>query len=317
VILNLSTLRTELGALIKSTAITNDRKDRWLNLAQDDVATAMDAEHLTHRISFTSVADTRTYYLDFEFNKILSIRDTTNNWDLMPLTEGQLEENDPDFSYSGTPDSYSLTGLSMVAAQPTSASVVTIVSSSASDTSQKVRVNGFDANGTAITELISLNGTTNAVGSTSFTEIKQVLKDTTTAGNVTVTTNSGVVTVVRIPSFSLAREYQPINLYPVPSGANVYVVRGMQKARPMVNAEDIPDLPQSWHELVLVGAAIRGHIDRFRPTLALNLKAQLWEPKVKQLRGEMGNKRGKFSPVIGEGSSIIFGGRLPSNYPLE
>lgn len=316
-LLNLTTLRSELGILLKSTAISNERKDRWLNMAQDDVATEMDAEHLTRRITFSSVADIRTYYLDCEFNKILSVRDTSNNLDLLPLTEGEIEESDPDFSYSGTPDSYSLTGLSMVSAQPSSASVVTVVSSSASDTSQTVRVNGYDPSGNPITELITLNGTTSASGTVQFTEIKQVIKNTTTAGNITVTTNSGSVGIVTIPSFLLAREFQPLNLYPVPSGINTYVVRALLKSRPMVNAEDVPDLPQSWHELVLIGAAIRGHIDRFRPTLALNLKERLWLPMVRKLKGEMGNKRGKISPVIGEGAPLIFGGRLPSNYPLE
>ena len=203
----------------------------------------------------------------------------------------------------------------MVQNQPSSASVVTVVSSSASDTSQTVRINGTDENGTQITELLTLNGVTDVVGSTSFTEINQVVKGSTTTGNITVTSNSGAVTIVRISSFQLAREFQPINLFPTPSGAVTYVIRGMQRARPMVNAEDTPDLPQSWHELVLVGAAIRGHLDRMRPTMAFNLKTQIFDPKLKELKGEMGNKRGKYSPVIGDGPDVMFGGQLPYNYP--
>jgi hypothetical protein len=314
-LLNLETLRSELGVLIKATAISNDRKDRWINMAQDDVITEMDAEHLTRRISFSSVADQRSYSLDIEFNKILSVRDITNQLDLLPLTEGEIEESDPDFSYKGTPDSYSVTGLSMVQNQPSSASVITVVSSFASDSAQRVRLNGFDANGVDVTELLTLNGTTNVVGSVQFKEITQVVKSSTTVGDVLVT--AGAETIVRIPSFSLAREFQPINLYPIPSGVNEYVVRGLKKARLMVNPEDIPDLPQSWHELVLIGAAIRGHLDRFRPSLALSLKDRMWDPMVKKLKGEMGNKRGRVSPVIGDGAPLIFGGRLPSNYPLD
>lgn len=315
-LLNLSTLRSELANMIKNTSISTERRDRWLNLAQDDVVTEMDPEHLDTTITFSSVAAQRTYYIDTEFNQILSLTDTTNDLELVSATEGEIIEVDPDFSDSGTSYNYSITGMSWVSGQPSSASVITVVSSSASDTTQKVRINGLDGNGVEITELLSLNGTSDVVGSISFSEIRQMVKDTSTVGIMTATSNAAAVTIVRIPAHLLAKQYQPINLFPIPSGVSVYSVRGMRRPRQMFNTQDYPDLPASYHELVLIGGAIRGHIDRFRPTLARSLMAEQWKPMVKKLKGQMGNKRVKRSPIVSGGIPIFFGGRLPSDFPL-
>lgn len=316
-LLNLGTLRSELVDLIKSKSITNTRRDRWLNQAQSDVAAEMDCEHLNVTKTFSSVANQRTYHFGFEFNKVLSLRDTTNNIDLTELTEGEIEEMDPDFSDTGTPYSYSITGMSWVENQPSSASVITIVSDSASDTTQTVTINGFDANNTEITETLSLNGLTPAVGTTSFTEITHISKSESTAGIVTATSNSAAVTVIRIPAAQLAKQYQPLNLYYIPSAINVYKVRGIRRPRMMISANDYPDFPEAYHELVLIGAVIRGHLDRFRPSLALKVRQELWEPLVKRLKGEMGNKRGKSSPVIHGSPSPRYGGWLGPDFPYQ
>ena len=314
-LLNLSTLRSELADLIKSKAIDNTRKDRWLNLAQSDVAAEMDCEHLNITKSFSSVANQRSYHFGFEFNKVLSLRDTTNNIELEQMRESEIESIDPDSSDTGTPFAYSITGMSWVENQPSSASVLTIVSDNTNDTTQTVRVKGYDANGTEIQEQISLNGTTSAAGSVSFTSITHLSKSDVTSGIVTVTSNSAAVTVVRLPAYFKAKQFQPLNLYYIPSGVNAYKVRGIKRPTQMVYAEDYPDFPESYHELVLIGGAIRGHLDRFRPTLAFQLKDKLWMPTVKRLMGEMGNKRGKTSSVIGGSYSPHYGGWLGPDFP--
>mgnify|MGYP007031181389 CR=1 FL=1 len=314
-LLNLSTLRTELANLVKGTAITNDRRDRWLNLAQDDLATELDPENLDFSHTFSSVASQRTYNAPFEFNKIYSVIDTTNDIELTNLTEGELEEQDPDRSDTGTSYYYAQSGLSWVTNQPSSSSVLTMVSSAAGDTTQTVRVNGLDSSSVQATESFALNGVASVVGTTSFSNILQVIKSATTTGNITVTSNAAAVTNVVIPAFLLARQHQPINLYPIPSGVNSYRIRGIRRPWPLVNAQDIPDFPEAYHELVLIGACIRGHLDLFRPTIARNLKLQEWQPKVEKLKGEMGNKRSKYSTVLDSNGRSYPRFNLGSNYP--
>ena len=96
-ILNLDTLRSELSNRLKNSAISVSRRDRWLNLSQDEIAISMDPDHLITLTTFTAVANQRSYNLDVEFNKVLSVRDTTNDIDLTQVSESEIEEFDPDF----------------------------------------------------------------------------------------------------------------------------------------------------------------------------------------------------------------------------
>ncbi len=77
--------------------------------------------------------------------------------------------------------------------QPTSASVLAIVSTSTADTTQKIIIEGT-VSGEETTEVVSLNGTTSASSSNSFSYIKGLLLDKACAGTVTVKSNSAAVT---------------------------------------------------------------------------------------------------------------------------
>ena len=77
--------------------------------------------------------------------------------------------------------------------QPSSESTVSVSSSSSSDTSQKVIIEGL-VNSLEDFEVVSLNGTTSVSTSKSFSYIKGIRLDSVTAGDVTVTSNGGAVT---------------------------------------------------------------------------------------------------------------------------
>lgn len=316
--MNLATLRDELGNRLKApSTIGNTRKDLWLNLAQDDVATEMDPSNLLVTSSFASVASTRKYYLDYQFNKVVAVMDETNNQELGYMAEADVEGLDPDLSQTGTPDSWGIYGLEFVSAQPTSASVVTVVSASASDTTQKVRINGL-VSGVRDTELLTLNGTTDVVGTKSFSEVYSAALDSVTVGKITATTNSAAVTIATIAPNTKATQKQPLYLWPTPDAVSTYRVRGYRAPRPMIQAEDFPDLPGTYHELVLIGAVIRGHQDLFRHKVAENVLALEFRPLLKKLRGEMGQRRSKTSPVmLGGPATTPLGPRYPSNFPVD
>lgn len=315
--LNLTTLRSELGNRLKApSTISSSRKDLWLNLAQDDVAVEMDPANLLVTDTFSSTSSTRKYYLDFQFNKIVAVVDTTNNSELDYLPESDVEWLNPDLSQTGTPSGWGIYGLEFIRAQPTSASVVTVVSSSASDTTQMVRINGI-VSGARDTELLSLNGTTSVPGSKSFSSIHSIAVNSACVGRVTSTSNSGGVTLSVVAPGLFVDQKQPLYLWPIPDATISYRVRGYRAPRAMINAEDFPDMPDTYHELVLIGAIIRGHMDLFRHEIAGKVYALEWLPLVKKLKAEMGQRRSKRSPVIvGGPPTLPFGPRYPSNYPI-
>lgn len=296
---NLTMLRQEVSDALKKPTISQTRRDKFINEAQDEVAFMMDPDNLITKYEFTSVADQRDYYIDVALNKVLTLRDTTNQVLLDQIFEEEVEALDPEMNDSGTPYYYSMYGYSQTKGQPSSASVITISSSSASDAtgSEKVRISGI-VDGVEDTELLTLNGTSDVVGTKQFTEVRQLVKNTTTAGIVTVTANAAAVTLAEIPADFYVKEYQPIYLWQKPSGAFNYVLRGFRKPKPLVNAEDSPELPSEYHELVKIGAVIRGHADLFRNSVADSLFKREYLPKLSKLKEQMGNKRGTRAPVV-------------------
>ena len=301
-ILTLATLETELQSRLKNRTITSAQRIRWLNMAQDDVAIEMECENLKVDPTFSSVVSTKKYYLDVDFNSIISIRDLTNNIDLRYISESDIESMNPDETNEGTPHFFSISGLSWTKAQPLSASTVTVVSASGSDTTQKVRISGI-VSGLEDTEVLTLNGTTNVTSSKSFSEIRQVSKDGVTSGVVTVISNDASTTeILKIPAYALAKQYQPILLATTPSTVNSYKVKGYRRPKQLVNAEDFPELPDGFHDLVLIRATIIGHRDLLRPTMANEVLKNEYQPKIQLLRSQMGHRSVKESPVMGERS---------------
>jgi hypothetical protein len=142
---------------------------------------------------------------------------------------------------TGTPKYWTPDGRVPILKQPTSASVVTIVSSSGSDLSQTVRVWGRNANGVLVTDTIQLNGTSTVAGTVSFTSIEKISKSSnTTAGIVTCTSNAAAVTLCRIAQREYVQSVIRIRLQLIPDAViNMFLV-GKKHMIPLVFDEDVP-----------------------------------------------------------------------------
>ena len=315
-VLNLATLRTELGQKIKKTSLANVRVDRWLNAAVEDVCRAFDADHLLDETTRTAASGIRLYFVpDCQPNGIAQIVDTTNDIVLTKLDEEDVERIDVDRNDSGNARFYSGYGYSEVEGIPLAASTVDIVSASASDTTQQVRISGL-VNSVLDDEIITLNGTTVATGSLSFSAIYGVRKTGATVGRVTVNVNDTSNTVIAyIAPDALIRQYQPFRVWNVPDSADVLRVRYYRLPRPMINAEDVPDVSShEFHELVLIGAAIRGHRDLFDHDIAQKVLVEEWSPFIQQFARRQGKNRTDRSPVIGGSNIDEFSTLLGSTY---
>lgn len=315
-VLNLTTLRSELGQKIKKTNLSNARSDRWLNMGVDDVCRAIDSDHLVTETTLSTSSGIRLYFVpDCQPNGIMQIVDTTNDLTLRKLDEEDVEKIDPDRDDAGNARFYSGYGYSEYQGVPLSASTVDIVSTSASDTTQQVRISGL-INNVLDDELITLNGTSVATGASQFSAIYGVRKNGTTSGRVTVNVNDASDTVIaQIAPDAMIRQYQPFRVWNVPDATDSLRVRFYRLPRPMINAEDIPDVSSDeFHELVLIAAAVRGHRDLFDHDVAQKVLIEEWNPMLAQFARRQGKNRTDRSPVIGESGTGYFSTLLPSRY---
>jgi len=152
-----------------------------------------------------------------------------------------------------TPVAYRMWGEDMVISQLLEASVITIVSSSASDTTGSVTVFGT-VSGYPDYETINLNGTTSAAGSKSFTKVERVVKSGSTIGRVTVTSNSSNNTVAVLPvgDTTAGIQYKKIQLFPLPNDIFPINVQYYKDPYRLVNAEDVHELGQEFDEAIIL-----------------------------------------------------------------
>lgn len=157
---------------------------------------------------------------------------------------------------TGTPTHYRTWTTDMILAQPSAASVITIASSSTADTNIGVTVFGI-VSGYPDSEVITTNasnGTTATAGSKSFTSVDRIVKNASTAGRITATSNATAVTVSVLPvgDTTAAIMFRKVKLYPVPSSAftmNVYYYKDMYR---LVNDGDVHELGQDFDEAVIL-----------------------------------------------------------------
>lgn len=111
-----------------------------------------------------------------------------------------------------------LTGAGGAYAYPASAVVMTLASSSASDTAVTIRITGLDTNWAVQTEDVALNGTNNVNTTKSFLRINKM---ETVAGNAAgaVTAINNAVTYAKITAGNGVTQ---MSLYTVPAGYTFY-----------------------------------------------------------------------------------------------
>lgn len=210
---------------------------RLVNDAQTEFVRRANITLIDDDYSFDSVAGQEDYILPDNFEKEIYVYDSTNKialerWDL----QRHLQENIAAVATAGLPDKYMVL-FKPAQKQPTSSSILTIVSSSASDTSQVVYVRGISS-GVEVGESVSLNGTTNATTTNSYTEIMSISKSANTVGKVTVTSNSGAVTVAVFAPWALVYKVKCMRLHYIPSSVITIKAPYHMKPSTLVNDYD-------------------------------------------------------------------------------
>lgn len=185
---------------------------------------------------------------------------------------------------TGIPSLYRMWGEDSVLAQLKEASVINVVSSSASDTSQTITIFGT-VSGYPDYETISLTGTTTAAGSKSFTTVERVVSNATArVGRVTVSANTGNTTVAVLPVGATAREvkYRKIQIRPLPNAVFPIFCYYYKTPYLLVNDEDVHELGDDFDSAItyLAIAIMRGELSQKESTTYLGM----YKDELKSLR---------------------------------
>lgn len=203
--------------------------------------------------TFPTVSGTRSYTLHTEFWRPDYIYNVTAKEFLIETpVRGLPTSGDNWTADTGRTPRFRYGPTQCVAAQPSSASVVTLVSSSAGDTGsgKAITVYGISS-GVYTSEALTPTGTTPVVGTTSFTLILEVTKAAAWAGTMTMTTNSAAVTPLTLLPAEYGRTYQTIEFLRTPNSVDTIEYRFYRQPRKLVNDNDIPNIPQSHAQLLV------------------------------------------------------------------
>ena len=224
------------------------------------------------------------------------------------------------------PVNYRMWGMDSTLEQVKQPSVITISSSSSSDTSISVTIFGI-VSGYPDFEIITTNasnGTTAVSGSKSFSFVERITKNSTTIGRITCTANSANVTVGVLPvgNTTTGPNYAKIQLYPLPNA--IFPINCFYYKLPyqLVNDGDISELGEEFSEAIILLATakmkaeqnqsedadyFKFYMDEIESLKKTNVDKIDWMPNLKRPNGQQSNLyTGIFSPIQ-TGSGGMFG----------
>ena len=286
----LKTLRDQVLAMLDETGDTSTTKTNVDNALNEANQRRMGQFNWNWAVqpsaeTITLVANTQYYSLHPSVDRIIYLYNRNTKTYLKAVPFRNIEPLGANLLDATNGDKFHFMGMSPVQYQPSSSSVITIVSDNAADTGagDAVTIRGETATGIK-TETINPNGTTSAAGSVAFTRILNVTLAAAWTGKLTMTSNSGVVTNLVLNAGELGRQYQQIFLTWVPSGGEVLEYKFYQRPRVMSADNDIPDVPFPYSKILVFDAlldlaAYNGQMD--------NGRIGLWTKRIQDLETQM------------------------------
>lgn len=216
------------------------------------------------KFTVTTTATQETVGLPLEVRTVLDVQDSSQRWNLSELTPTEFDRLVPGRTATGRPRRYFQIGRFGLVRPIAATGVVSAVSSSASDaTNVFVRVTGYDANGSRVSENITLNGTT-AVNSTNSYDPSQsrgIERFTTyaTASAVFVGTiimkDAAGNTLARIPPSYHSPAYTWIEYDLIPDATYTHTVRAMATKPDLISDYDWPEFDEQYHDILTLLAS--------------------------------------------------------------
>lgn len=212
----------------------------YVNDIYFDILKRINWQDIDDDYTFSTVAGTKDYVLPSNFGKEVYVFNSSTNVELSSITMQELVKDFASgINSSGDIQRYMIIDR-QIRQQPSSASALSIVSTSASDTTQVVRVKGANSLGVELDESVTLTGTTPATTTNTYTEVRSITKSSTTAGYVTVTSNSGAITNAIMAPADLAYLVKVIRLHYTPTSVQTISLPYLIRPKPMVSDYDQP-----------------------------------------------------------------------------
>ena len=201
------------------------------------------------RFTFSTTASQEAYALPKLVGETYKIKSSASPYDITVVSEDLFDRNVPNPTTTGNPEIARLFEMVGVETQPTSASAVTVASSSASDTTQTVLIKGL-VSGQVDYEELALNGTSQVTGSKQFSEIYAVSKSDVTVGRISVLSNGATVTNATIPTQDKVVRMRRLRLYPIPSSTLTITVKCFGLSPELTRAYEDTEIPPRWDYVV-------------------------------------------------------------------
>lgn len=260
--LTLGDLRAEtLGWLDETAASTSDQS--YLNVtaalkqAHIERLTADDWKFMLwpSTATLSTVASQTTYSLHQLFLKPFWVRNLTRSAWLMETPSRNIELDGITPETDQDTNRFMLAGMTQVASQPSSASVVTIVSTSASDNTaaKAITIWGDTVDGVT-SETLTPSGTTPVAGTVSFTHILSITKAAAWVGTLTVSSNSAAVTNLKLFASEFGRQYPQLQLLYLPTAGETISYRFYRRPRDLSAANDLTDIPAPFERILIYDA---------------------------------------------------------------
>jgi hypothetical protein len=205
------------------------------------------------------VAGTSVYALHPQFDQPLYLYNPDSNEYLEEIPAKSLLESGADWQDGAPtkPDRFMFTGLSKVATQPSTASVVTVTTAGGTESAtNSIVISGVTSSGDYVEETLS---STNAWSTLTSTNTFATILDVTKVGaswsrTITVTANSQ--TLLSLAAGDFGRQYRMLEIIGTPQANIDLLYRFYRKPRQLVYDNDIPDLPETHDEILVLRAQL-------------------------------------------------------------
>lgn len=235
-----------------------------LNRAQREILTIPELSHLRQNVTpATALANTARTGLPVDVAKVLYITDRANQIKLQQVPLSELRITDPGQAFTGGyPWRYSPVGRQAVQRQPGTTGLW-VVSSSASDTTQKAYTEGVITGGypqNYVSGGTSLNGLTRvAIGGasarTDYIDVTKFYLDAVGVGFISLYDAAAAGNeLARIPIGQTYSSYLAVEWFPIPTADTTEYVDYERQIFDMVNGTDEPLVPADFYDLLELGA---------------------------------------------------------------
>ena len=205
------------------------------------------------------VSGTIAYALHPQFDQPLYVYNPDTNEYLEEIPARSLLEAGADWQDGTTtsPDRFMLAGLAKVQQQPTTAAVVIITSSGGAESaSNSVIVSGVTSAGDYVEEAVSSDNTWATLTSTNtFAVVLDITKVGSTWASAWTATCNGQ-TLLTLNTTTYGRQYRMLEIIGTPQASVSLLYRFYRKPRQLVNDHDIPDLPESHDDILVLRSLI-------------------------------------------------------------